>query len=67
MGRKLAETCLTFARQAGYRSMKLDTINNDKFARAITLYTSLGFQRCDDYNGNPIPNVIFLECILDGH
>lgn len=67
LGRKLAETCLSFARQVGYRSMKLDTINNENFARAIALYTSLGFQRCEDYNGNPIPNVIFLECILDNH
>lgn len=64
LGRRLAQTAVDFARDAGYRSMKLDTINNEKFAPAIALYRSMGFVPCDDYNGNPVPGVIFLACDL---
>lgn len=60
LGRRLAEAAIAFARTAGYRWMRLDTINNAHFAPAIRLYQSMGFVPCDDYNGNPIPGVIFL-------
>ncbi len=59
LGRRLAELCVTAARQRGYRSMRLDTL--PKLTTAIALYRSMGFQVCSRYNDNNLPGVLFLE------
>ena len=64
LGRRLAETSITFAREAGYREMKLDTIGDGRMAAAGRLYRDLGFRPCADYNGNPIPGVEFMALDL---
>lgn len=50
LGRRLAERAITFAREAGYRSMLLDTL--PQMERATHLYRELGFVRCAPYYDN---------------
>lgn len=51
VGRKLAETLIARAREAGYTQMRLDTTT---FMRAaVALYASLGFRPCEPYHGIP--------------
>jgi putative acetyltransferase len=59
IGRILAEAILDEAAKAGYRSIKLDTI--DSMKEAITLYRDLGFETTSPYTYNPVPGVIFME------
>lgn len=62
LGRRLAEASLVFARRAGYREIKLDTL--PRLAAAIVLYRDLGFHDTAPYNDNPLPGVMFLACTL---
>lgn len=50
LGRQLAERAISFAREAGYRSMLLDTL--PQMERAVRLYRELGFARCAPYYDN---------------
>lgn len=59
LGRQLAETTLEFARQAGYRAMRLDTI--DTLQAAMSLYRSLGFVEIPPYYDNPNAGVHYFE------
>lgn len=59
LGRLLAESLLDHARRAGYSLMKLDTESD--FIPAVTLYRSLGFADCPDYNGDPMPNTLWMS------
>lgn len=59
LGRMLAESLLDHARHAGYALMKLDTESD--FIPAVTLYKSLGFAECPDYNGDPMPNTLWMS------
>jgi putative acetyltransferase len=59
IGRALAERVLDEARRAGYRIMRLDTL--DFLREAIALYEALGFRRIEPYYANPLEGVIYWE------
>jgi GNAT superfamily N-acetyltransferase len=61
-GRKLAEMLIDRAREAGFRSMRLDTL--DFMREAVALYQSLGFKRIERYYNNPHPGALFFELDL---
>ena len=62
LGRQLAERALDAARQAGYASVLLDTLDDMEAARE--LYTSLGFEEIPPYYYNPIPGAHYLRVTL---
>ena len=62
LGRQLAERVLDAARQAGYASVLLDTLDDMEAARA--LYEDLGFEAIPPYYHNPIPGAHYLKADL---
>jgi putative acetyltransferase len=63
VGRLLAEAVIAEARQAGYRIMRLDTLAHMR--PAVRLYESFGFRPCAPYYHNPLPDVVYLELVLN--
>lgn len=59
IGKALAVSAINTAIRQGYRSMRLDTIDN--MSEAIGLYNSLGFERIEPYRYNPIEGACFFE------
>ena len=59
IGRALAMAVIEQARRAGYRSMRLDTL--ERLRAAMTLYASLGFKIRDPYPPNPLDGVVYWE------
>ena len=62
LGKQLVEELIHFAKGAGYKTMKLDTITSLK--DAIKLYRSKGFTETDAYVYNPLPEVLYLQLSL---
>ncbi|WP_296354093.1 GNAT family N-acetyltransferase [Ramlibacter sp.] len=62
LGRHLVEAMLDAARQAGYASVLLDTLDDMEAARA--LYEDLGFEAIPPYYHNPIPGAHYLKVDL---
>jgi len=62
LGRRLTETAVRFARRAGYRRMRLDTLSS--MAAAQALYASMGFRRIPAYRFNPVAGASFWELDL---
>ena len=62
LGRQLAEATLDAAREAGYASVLLDTLDEMETARA--LYEELGFQEIPPYYHNPIAGAHYLKATL---
>lgn len=62
LGRQLAEAALDAARQAGYASVLLDTLDDMEAARA--LYEDLGFEAIEPYYHNPIAGAHYLKVDL---
>ena len=63
LGRLLAEAVLDAARQMGYSSVLLDTLDDMEAARA--LYEELGFIEVPPYYHNPIAGSHYLRVDLD--
>lgn len=62
LGRQLTESTLDAARQAGYSSVLLDTLDDMEAAR--NLYADLGFENIDPYYHNPIPGAHYLKAVI---
>jgi putative acetyltransferase len=62
LGRQLVEAILDAARQAGYATVLLDTLDDMEAARA--LYVELGFEEIPPYYHNPIPGAHYLKVDL---
>ena len=62
LGRALAEAAVRFARDAGYRALRLDTLPGMTTARA--LYRQMGFRDVAPYRYNPVAGTSFMELML---
>lgn len=62
-GRKMAQTLFDFAKQAGYRKVRLDLANEERQQQALKFYRKLGFYPIDRYNDSPCN--VFMEKLLD--
>lgn len=62
VGLELAHAIIKEARDAGYRSMLLDTLPVMK--DAIRLYRALGFRAIEPYYPNPVEGALFMELEL---
>ena len=63
LGRDLAESILSAAREIGYERMRLDTLPG-KMDLALAMYRSLGFREIDPYYPNPVGGVMFMELVF---
>ncbi len=61
-GGQLVDELIDFAKKAGYKTMKLDTVTSLK--EAIKLYRSRGFVETAPYVFNPLPDVLYFELML---
>jgi ribosomal protein S18 acetylase RimI-like enzyme len=59
IGKGLVYLLMNKAKEAGYRTMRLDTLK--KLQAAIRLYESFGFSYTEPYYHNPLPDVVFME------
>ena len=64
LGRTLTQSLMDRAREAGYSTMLLDTLDDMEAARE--LYASLGFIEVPPYYFNPIPGAHYLKVDLLG-
>jgi ribosomal protein S18 acetylase RimI-like enzyme len=62
VGRALAEEIVARAREIGYSSMKLDTL--ESMTEANALYLSIGFRKCAPYCYNPCEHPVYMELPL---
>ncbi len=59
IGRILVDALLQSAKEKGYRSIRLDTL--EKLQPAIRLYNELGFKNISPYYFNPLKGVVYME------
>ncbi len=58
LGRRLMDTALARAREAGFATVRLDTMR-DKMDAAEALYRSQGFTETPAYTVNPLPGIVY--------
>ena len=63
LGRALADAAVSFATHAGYTTMVLDTLPHLVTAR--DMYARMGFKEIVPYYENPLPDVVYMEKILN--
>ncbi len=63
LGRALALQVISQARDAGYRRMRLDTVEPVMKA-AVKMYRELGFYEIAPYTTNPIAGALYMELVL---
>lgn len=61
-GWKMAQRLFDFARQAGYRKVRLDLVSGERQPEALKLYRKLGFYSIERYNDSLC--TVFMEKIL---
>lgn len=61
-GRKLCEHLMKDAKDAGYKTMLLDSLR--RLDAAVALYKKLGFQEIEPYNFNPEGDVVYMKRAL---
>lgn len=59
IGRMLVEKLLLSAKEKGYATMRLDTLQ--KLEPAMLLYKNLGFKNISAYYHNPLQGVVYME------
>jgi len=59
IGENLLKMSISFAREIGYETIKLDTLNTMK--PAMNLYAKHGFVETDAYYFNPEPTAVYFE------
>ena len=62
-GWKMAQMLFNFARQSGYRKVRLDLANEEQQSQALKLYSRLGFYSIERYNDSSC--VVFMEKLLE--
>lgn len=62
LGRRLVLTAIDWARAAGYREVRLDTL--PAMEAAIRLYESMGFRRIPPYGAKPIPEALHFSLVM---
>ena len=63
MGRTMAETIIAEARNIGYQTLLLDTIE-PLMQDAVGMYRKLGFKEIAPYRPNPIAGAMYMELHL---
>jgi putative acetyltransferase len=63
LGRALTDRIMAEARQIGYRSMRLDTVE-PVMKDAVAMYRRIGFQEVAPYCANPIAGALYMELKL---
>jgi ribosomal protein S18 acetylase RimI-like enzyme len=63
LGRVLAERIIVEARQIGYQSMRLDTVE-PVMKDAVAMYRKLGFNEVAPYRANPLAGAMYMELEL---
>lgn len=63
LGRELADRIIAEARQIGYDSMRLDTVE-PVMKDAVAMYRRIGFHEIAPYCTNPIPGALYMELQL---
>ena len=62
IGQELLNQSLSFAKQAGYKKIRLDTLEH--MTPAMNLYIKNGFYKIEAYYFNPISNAVYFEKLL---
>ncbi len=65
LGKRLADAAVSFARDAGYNALCLDTIS-EKMVAAERLYREMGFVETPPYYDNPVAGAAFYALDLKG-
>jgi ribosomal protein S18 acetylase RimI-like enzyme len=63
LGRLLADRIVVEAREMGYKSMRLDTVE-PVMKDAVAMYRKLGFKEIPAYRPNPNPGTLYMELLL---